>query len=296
VRRLGVAVLLVAIAGCTDEPAQVVRKTIGPEGGQVSSHDGVLSLLFHPGALPRATEIEVFPSDRPPPAFGPAYRVKPDLDLEVAMDVTYHGALPDDPARSAIAAIRRQHFEDGVGSWVGLPVTEVDPDKQLIAGLDAELSLYYGLLEDAMDPPSPSTTDPSTTTDDPTGGSDTGDPPTDTGAVPLSYAFDVEPIIAENCTDATCHADGVTHPNRGTNGYDNLVDRPSLVAAADLVVPGDSTRSYLMHKLDNTHTLDPALGGCGCNGAGMSMPQSRDLLPEETRDVIREWIDGGAAP
>jgi hypothetical protein len=52
----------------------------------------------------------------------------------------------------------------------------------------------------------------------------------------------------------------------------------------------------MMHKLDATHDLDAALGGCGCNGQGLPMPQGRPLLPAETRAIIRAWIDGGAEP
>ena len=303
VRRLGLAVLLATAGGCQDdEGAHVVRKTIGRDGGQVSSHDGVLTLTFQPGSLPGATEIEIFPSDTPPPIFGPAYRVKPDILLELPMDVTYRRVLPNDPVGTAIAVIRKADYDAGTGYWRPLPVTELDPDNDLIGGIDSELSLFYALQEDAFDPTPSTSVDPSTTTEDPTttepDESDTMEPETsDTEVIPaLSYAADVEPIFAENCTDVLCHSDGANRPNLATNGYDNIVGAAAVFASVPLVEPGDATRSYLMHKVDGTHDIDAALGGCGCNGAGLSMPQGEALLPMDTRAVIREWIDGGAEP
>ena len=50
--------------------------------------------------------------------------------------------------------------------------------------------------------------------------------------------------------------------------------------------PGDSTNSYVMHKLDGTHVA--------AGGSGGQMPLSGCCLDETTRDNIRAWIDGGA--
>ena len=55
---------LLGLAACGDPgPADAVRKTIGPGGGLIASHDDVLSIVILPGALDREVEIEVFPSD-----------------------------------------------------------------------------------------------------------------------------------------------------------------------------------------------------------------------------------------
>ncbi len=305
VRRLGLAVLLATAGGCgDDEGPHVVRKTIGRDGGQVSSHDGVLTLLFQPDSLPGDTDIEIFPSETPPPIFGPAYRVKPDIPLELPMDVTYRRVLPSDPEGTAIAVIRHADFEAGQGYWRPLPVTELDPDNDLIGGIDSEISLFYGLQENAFDPTPSTSIDPTTmttgTTDDPTvtdtEAEETTEPETTTDTVPLSFAMDVEPIFLENCTDALCHANNANRPNLATDAYANIVGQSALVASVPLVQPGDPSRSYLMHKLDGTHDIDASLGGCGCNGVGLPMPQGQPLLPADTRAVIREWIEGGAQP
>jgi hypothetical protein len=47
-----------------------------------------------------------------------------------------------------------------------------------------------------------------------------------------------------------------------------------------------------MHKIDgDSCTLDKQCVGADC---GSSMPEQSDLLPEETRNVIRRWIAQGA--
>ena len=54
----------------------------------------------------------------------------------------------------------------------------------------------------------------------------------------------------------------------------------------DRVEPGDSTESYVMHKLDGTHA--------SVGGSGSQMPLAGCCLDSATRDGIRAWIDEGA--
>lgn len=294
------ALALVALggfSGCSDDgDERTVRKRIGNSGGQITSHDGFLTILFLPGSLSSSQEISITPSDTPPPIFGPAYRVRPDVELEIDAEVTYNRILPNDPTGAAVAAVRRASFESGEGQWIALPTIELDVDNQLVTGIDSELSLFYGLLEG--DDISGTT---GTTTLDPTNvsGNDSVEPTdTDTDGGPLSHAADIQPIWEANCfgTGTGCHTAGEQAPNLEDDAYGEIVDGASLVAAAPLVTAGDSALSYLMHKLDATHTLDTNLGGCGCAGSGSPMPLGTDLLPQETRDLIRTWIDAGAMP
>ena len=291
-------------SGCKEDAPEVVRVTIGREGGQATSHDGVLTLLFQPGALAGDTEIEIAPSDRPPMTFGQAYRVKPDVDMMVPIDVTYRGDLPTDPTTAAVAAIHREDFELGSGAWIGLPVLELDEANGLVAGVDTELSLYYALLErtgggtttttsTSNAESDPTMVDPTTTGME----TDTEDPETSESETtgPLSYAGDIEPVFADGCSRMDCH-DGSFTPNLLDDGYNNIINVPSPTASADFVVPGDAAASYLMHKMNATHTLDQNLGGCGCNGLGGSMPLGEELLPQATRNMVRDWINGGAMP
>ncbi len=141
-----VALVLLPLAACMDDPPELVRKTIGPAGGLVSSHDGVLTLVFVPGALTSGQEIEIFPSDEPPPVFGPAYRVKPDIELEVNVEVTYRRTLPDNTSAVAVSTIRLNDYTEDMGHWVALPRLHLDEESGTVFGSDPELSLYYGLV------------------------------------------------------------------------------------------------------------------------------------------------------
>jgi hypothetical protein len=135
------------MAGCGNgDPANLVRVPIGPNGGLITSHDGVLTIVLQPGALDDLYDIEIFPSDEPPVIFGPAYRVRPDFALAVPAEVTYRRALPADPEGVAVAAIRRQDYEAEMGHWSPLPTLDVNLAADEVLATDDELSLYYGLL------------------------------------------------------------------------------------------------------------------------------------------------------
>ena len=59
-----------------------------------------------------------------------------------------------------------------------------------------------------------------------------------------------------------------------------------------IIAPGDPKASFLLAKLDNGLTCDGVT--CGTAGCGVSMPQSRPILPADKRDVVRRWIKQGA--
>ena len=124
-----------------------MRKTIGPSGGLISSHDDVLTLVFQPGALDREYDVEIFPSDEPPLIFGQAYRVKPDVELAVDVEVTYRRVLPNNVDGVAVAAIRLDDYTAQMGHWVALPRLSIDEPSGSVLASDHELSLYYGMLE-----------------------------------------------------------------------------------------------------------------------------------------------------
>lgn len=303
------AACLLGAVGCGEDASTTVTRTIGPEGGQVSSHDGVLTVLFLPGALEENQEISIAPSDAPPKAFGPVYRVKPDVDLKIGAEVSFQHPLPDDEDTAAVGAIRREAFASGNARWVSLGRSELSESADFVAAIDGELSMFYTVLDSGVagtttGPPStgtgtmnatePGTTGPTTTGIPPDLGGDT-DPTT--GGGPISHAADIQPIWDDNCLRAVgCHVAGGAVPNLETDAYNNVINAASAVATASLVTPGDPTTSYLMHKLDATHSLDANLGGCGCAGAGNSMPSGANLLPEGPRTLIRDWITQGAEP
>lgn len=313
VKRLPLGVSFAAaislVGACkSEETSTTVRQVIGAGGGQITSHDGVLTLLFLAGALDQDEEIVIAPSDTPPRIFGPAYRVQPDVDLNFAAEVTYRRVLPNDPEGTAVAAIRRADFAAGAADWVPLPRIELDEANDLVTGIDTEVSLFYALLEDAdpdiatgttgetsMVTSDGTTSEMPSTSGAPTDSSDADADDTETG--PLSHAADIQPIWTASCaTSDVCHVSGGTAPNLESGAYENIVGVGSSFAAAQLIVAGDSSASYLMHKLDASHDLDANLGGCGCAGVGGPMPAGSDLLPIGTRDIVRDWINAGAEP
>jgi hypothetical protein len=169
---------LLSLAACGDAgPADAVRRTIGPQGGLISSHDQVLTIVLQPGALSRDVEIEVFPSDEPPLVFGPAYRVRPHVELLVDAEITYRRVLPSNPNAATVGAIRQSDYTAEMGYWRPLPRLSLSAEQQWVIAIDDELSLYYGLLEDADVPllPNDDDGDPPSTDDGPTTSGPTSD-------------------------------------------------------------------------------------------------------------------------
>lgn len=277
-----------------------MRARIGPSGGQISSHDGVLTVLILPGALEREAEFVVTPSDTPPLIFGPAYRVQPDVDLSINAEVTYARRLPNDPTGVGVAAIRRDDFAAGTATWIKLATVELDVDDDLVTATDNEISLFYGLLEgdDISGTTSTTTTAPTTgptgdATDSAESGSETSD---DTVGTAVSHAADITPIWVSTCQGADCHSAGANFPDLQTDAYGAIVGVMPLSAAVPYVTPGDPQTSYLWHKIAATHALDSSLGGCGCGGSGNPMPSGSGSISDADKDTIFAWIEQGADP
>lgn len=326
------ALLFVGACGSNDDASTLVRKVIGPGGGQVSSYDEVLTILIQPGALEEDVEIQISPSEMPPPSLsGLDYRVKPDIDVRIPVEVTYRGSLPMGPTiTAAVGAIHREDYLNGRGSWVALPHSELNSALGLVAGTDTEIALYYGLLgvpptgdTDTLGGTTESTTDTGTSTGTSTttvedattgdastaadsdetggtsssGGSNSGAESSTSGPeVVLSHAIDIQPIWDANCMGLGCHVvQGGWFPNLATDAYNALLNTNPQMATVPYVTPGEPHESYVFHKVNGTHlTAEPE--GCGCNGVGGRMPLGMQPLPQETIDLIATWILQGAAP
>ncbi len=297
--------LAFALVGCADdaEPPHLVSKSIGTGGGVVSSHDGVLTIVFQPGSLAETTTIEIFPSDEPPRVFGPAYRVRPNLPLEIDAEVTYSRVLPSDPDDTAISVIRLEDYENENGWWRPLPRIQLDEVNNSVLALDSELSLYYALLEDANGPGDDDGEDDvaddvaddgvETTDDDGPGTEDDG-PATDdsTGEPLLSHAADIQPLWNGKCLGPGCHEQPA--PGGGLvlaeDAYAHLVGIFATGANRPLVDPGNPDNSYVLNKIDASFD-DPEV-----NGSGSRMPLAMDMLSEEEIALVTAWIEQGAAP
>ncbi len=298
-------------AGCGhDDPEHLARRTIGSEGGQISSKDGVLTIAIPPGALDRPVTVQIVPSDTPPEVLFGAYRVQPDIPLRDAAVVTYRKGLPTSFARVRVAAIGHDEFAHGSGHWRPLPLLELDPRHGLVSGTDRELSLFYAAMEidDSGSGSSEGTDgDDSLGTDGSTSSGET-DARTETvssdstGYGPLSHALDIQPLWDAHCLGGGCHepveegGNPTAAVRLGGDAYPAIVDVFPAVATVPYVRPGSPAESYLMHKLDGTHALSADQGGCGCSGSGVSMPLGQEPLPLATRNLIRAWIEQGAPP
>jgi len=277
--------------GGDDGPADRVRKTIGTEGGLISSHDGVLTIVLQAGALVEATEIEIYPSDDPPLVFGPAYRVRPNVPLEIDAEVTYRRVLPADPSGVTVGAIHREDFENGSGFWRALPRLELDVENDAVLATDSELSMFYALLDDGVagtedGGSSEDGSDPTTET----AGEETDDTDATTGFGPLSHAVDIAPIWAANCLGMGCHQPqeppGPTTLYLDSDPYAALVGVSAIGANLPLVDPGDPEDSYVLYKLRNEQA--------DVNGSGSPMPLGKPMLPDATIAMIEAWIGQGA--
>lgn len=105
----------------------------------------------------------------------------------------------------------------------------------------------------------------------------------------VRLSSDVQPIFTRSCAQMFCHGE---FPQfgldlRACNARGSLVDVPSAEAPLDRVEPGDSALSYLVHKLEGTQA--------SVGGSGERMPYLMPALPDAEIQLIRSWIDQGAA-
>jgi hypothetical protein len=132
------------------------------------------------------------------------------------------------------------------------------------------------------------------------------------GASPVvSFKADVLPIFRGSCgLSNACHGNPngpLSQPYLGpplNAGQASQADIDAVLAnivnveaskepLMKRVAPSAPEVSFLMHKMDGTLTC-PTLkcsSGAGCGG---SMPLGGPTLPQQTRDVVRRWIDQGA--
>jgi hypothetical protein len=98
------------------------------------------------------------------------------------------------------------------------------------------------------------------------------------GTDDVSFSEDVMPIFQANCTGVGCHI-GTASPAHGLNlsTYDGVI---AGATAGAVVIPNNADDSEIIRRLEGD--------------SQPSMPFGQPLLPQETVDVIRAWIDQGA--
>ena len=115
-------------------------------------------------------------------------------------------------------------------------------------------------------------------------------PPTTTptptpGALTATLSSIQSVVFNDSCVGH--HGDHATDADldlREGQAFSNLVNRLSIQVALDLVEPNDAENSYLIHKLD---------GRAGI--VGDRMPPAGPFLSQADIDVIKQWINNGAA-
>ena len=91
----------------------------------------------------------------------------------------------------------------------------------------------------------------------------------------------VDDIFQRGC--GSCHNSTASPPLGG--GVSSWINRGSGQSPLPLIVPGNHQRSYLYHKLADTHVNPPS------NGRGTGMPMGRQLYSPSRLERIAGWID-----
>lgn len=111
---------------------------------------------------------------------------------------------------------------------------------------------------------------------------------TATGAeVTISFERDVQSLLNNNCV--FCHMTGAESGNLNLEpgiAYDSLVGVDSRQSDLVRVKPEEPEASYLLHKLEGTHSQ--------VGGSGGQMPLGGMPFNEDQLQVVRQWIMEGA--
>ncbi|MDZ7810756.1 MAG: MBG domain-containing protein [Arhodomonas sp.] len=139
-----IALLAVACDGSGDDVDITTSKTIGPNGGTVTSSDGRLVLDFPEGALPadNTITIERFSTDELPSEFqgveaGAAYALGPDgLSFDEPVQVRFDTQADPVNAEGALEAPTGIVLTEGNGTATPIPEqqTRLSPDGVLLTG------------------------------------------------------------------------------------------------------------------------------------------------------------------
>ncbi len=286
--RIRLTLAVGTVAACASLSCQTTPSsaTIGPQGGLISSDDDGLTIVLWPGALGEYQTFEIVASDMAPASYGQAYRVRPNVALGVDAEIILRGDLPADESRTRIGAIDADDVADGSREWNALQNRPgaIDSAEGSIHSHDAQIALYYAMLDDGRDGDDSGTASESDTDPD---DSSSGDPDPTTVPATTSYASDIAPLWAQGCVDPNCHG---TPPAGGLmltgDSYGALVNAQATSNGAYIrVIPGDPDGSLLLQKLTGTQPGD----------AGAPMPPAGGF-PPAALGLVRLWIEEDCPP
>jgi len=100
-------------------------------------------------------------------------------------------------------------------------------------------------------------------------------------AAAVSFAADVQPLLASGCGGSACHVNGTTS---GVDLSSHATVRASVgnQYGEAIVIPGDAAASPLIDKLEASPRF------------GSRMPLGRSPLTADQVSAVRAWIDAGA--
>lgn len=256
---------------------------IGPQGGLVASEDDGLTIIVWPGALGKYEDFEIVETNSAPESYGPAYQVRPNVELSVAAEVILRGDLPADLSMARVGALDADQVAQGDEMWKTLPYRDgyIDEGAGTIHAYDTRLALYYAMIDNGIDP-EPGT---SSETGDDTGGSSTGDTMDPTFPENPTYEADIAPLWVGVCDSAECHGAAASAGlSLVGDSYDNLVNAAATTGMFTRVVPGSRDMSFLVAKL-----AGPPMG----LGDQMPAPPA-EPFDQLTQNQIVGWILDGA--
>lgn len=127
---------------------------------------------------------------------------------------------------------------------------------------------------------------------------DAGDEATPRDVGPVVTRAEIDDIIQNSCAFSSCHgrkpgAGGLYLPAPPNNWVVELVGKPSSIhKTMKLVVAGDPSQSFLLHKLGSG--LCALSKDCIDGSCGDRMPQGSTALPAFELAKIVEWVRQGA--
>ena len=112
----------------------------------------------------------------------------------------------------------------------------------------------------------------------------------------VDFATQVLPILQTSCLQGSCHgADngmGGRFGGGATAVYNSITSWNSGDTSQPVIDPGNAANSYLMIKMDGDMACSNSL--CS-NDCGKQMPEDQTPATAAERDIVRSWIENGAA-
>jgi sugar lactone lactonase YvrE len=283
------AVVALGAAGCGqgDHGSDSVCVVVGTDGGIVKSDDSVLTFALRPGALAEDTEICIRASDEPPDVFGPAYRVRPNLELALPATITYRHELPADPGAVTIGKVDRGEFEAGMGKWIPLERIALDTADQTVKATDDEIALFYALLDE----PGNAGTSSGSSEDDNGSAADAAETSEDAGTTGTSDGESTStPVTASSTEDGEGKGEGESTTETGDTGpeEESSSDEGSSETTGGVMYPPECDDVYRgVYPILDVGILFPEFGS-----EDLAMSGDSSLVARSGNDLI--FVDGGA--